>query len=211
MSAALALQKRVLSFWFQGYQQGQPISSVSFKHWFGGQKETDEYIRENFKRDRDALFEEGKYEAELSKTAQGTLSMIILLDQFSRNLYRNSPKSFEADPKSVTLANYVINSGMEKELQPIERIFLYLPFEHAEDLKLQDYAVQKYEELVDDCDENIRPVAVEFVSFANRHRVVIEKFGRFPHRNEVLGRASTASEIEYLNNGGENFSGSSQK
>ncbi|KAK9760758.1 hypothetical protein K7432_014877 [Basidiobolus ranarum] len=205
-TAALALQKRVLSYWFQDYKPGHSVPKALLQRWFAGTEEVDEHIRTNFKKDRDALFEEGKYEDELSKTAHGTLSMIILLDQFSRNLYRNSPKSFEADPKCVTMARRLIDTKMENELHPLERLFVYIPFEHAEDINHQKYAIKKFEEVVELCDEHCRPMAESFVTFGQRHKVVIEKFGRFPHRNEVVGRVSTQEEIDYLQNGGENFS-----
>jgi uncharacterized protein (DUF924 family) len=127
-------------------------------------------------------------------TPSGTLALIILLDQFSRNLHRGSPESFAADAKARQIARAAVAQGLDLQFGPVERLFLYLPFGHSEDLADQDEAVRLFETL----DE-------EQSDWARRHRDVIVRFGRFPHRNAVLRRSSTPEEEAYLAEPGAGF------
>jgi uncharacterized protein (DUF924 family) len=120
-------------------------------------------------------------------TPRGTLALIILLDQFSRNLHRGSSESFAADAQARQIARAAVAQGLDLQFSPTERLFMYLPFGHSEDLADQDEAVRLFETL----DE-------EQSDWARRHRDVIVRFGRFPHRNAVLGRTSTQEEEAYL-------------
>ncbi|HET7883132.1 MAG TPA: DUF924 family protein [Acetobacteraceae bacterium] len=120
-------------------------------------------------------------------TPRGTLALIILLDQFSRNLHRNSPEAFAADPKARDIARAAIAGAADQSLGPVERMFVYLPFEHSENLADQDYSVQLF-----------TPLGEDMVRYAEEHRDVIRRFGRFPHRNAALGRVSTQEELDYL-------------
>jgi uncharacterized protein (DUF924 family) len=127
-------------------------------------------------------------------TPRGTLALIILLDQFSRNLHRGSSEAFAADAKARHIARAAVAQGLDLQFSPAERLFLYLPFGHSEDLADQDEAVRLFETL----DE-------EQSDWARRHRDVIVRFGRFPHRNAVLGRTSTQEEEAYLAEPGAGF------
>ena len=120
-------------------------------------------------------------------TPRGALALIILLDQFPRNLHRGSPDAFAADIKARDIARAAIAKGFDRSLGPIERAFMYLPFEHSEDLADQHESVRLCETLGGDP-----------LDYARRHRDVILRFGRFPHRNAVLGRTSTIEEQAYL-------------
>lgn len=120
-------------------------------------------------------------------TPRGALALIVLLDQFSRNLHRNSPEAFAADAKARMIARATIAGNFDLALGPVERMFIYLPFEHSEDLADQDTAVSLFALLGE-----------EMVRYAEDHRAVIRSFGRFPHRNLALGRTSTREEFEYL-------------
>jgi uncharacterized protein (DUF924 family) len=124
-------------------------------------------------------------------TPRGTLALIILLDQFSRNLHRGSPNAFAADLQARVLASRAVAQGFDRQLEWLERIFMYLPFEHSEELADQDESVRLF--------ENLR-IALGDLSaeHAYRHRDVIRRYGRFPHRNVVLGRESTAEEHAFL-------------
>jgi uncharacterized protein (DUF924 family) len=131
-------------------------------------------------------------------TARGVLALIVLLDQFSRNLHRGSPDSYAADAQARALARDAVARGFDRALHPIERSFVYLPFEHSEDLADQAESVRLFEALrlaLGDCT----------VEHAYRHRDLIRRFGRFPHRNAVLGRASTPDELRYLAEPGSKF------
>ncbi|HEY2618502.1 MAG TPA: DUF924 family protein [Acetobacteraceae bacterium] len=133
-----------------------------------------------------------------TETPRGTLALIVLLDQFSRNLHRDSPEAFAADPKAREIARSAVARGFDRMLGPVERMFVYLPFEHSEDLADQDEGIRLFAALRDALgDETIR--------HTEQHRDVIRRFGRFPHRNAALGRVSTPDELAYLAEPGAGF------
>jgi uncharacterized protein (DUF924 family) len=176
----------VLGFWFEPGQQHR---------WFESSEATDRQIAERFaelwKHAR-----EGKLD-HWADHARGRLALVILLDQFSRNLNRDSPAAFECDARAQRLALGAEASGHAAELRPIERAFLFMPLMHAEDSRLQQRGVEVFEELgrqAEDCKQ--------FGKYARMHRDIVVRFGRFPHRNAVLGRTSTAEEREFLAQGG---------
>lgn len=124
-------------------------------------------------------------------TPRGALALIIVLDQLSRNVFRNSPQAFAADEQAREIARRTVAAGFDRQLTPVERMFVYLPFEHAETLADQDESVRLFETLGE-------ALGADSVGYAHRHRDVIQRFGRFPHRNAVLGRANTPEEEDYL-------------
>ena len=144
-------------------------------------------------------------QGELASWADGPrrrLSLILLLDQFPRNIYRGTSKAFAYDEQALGLALSGMHSGADAALDPVERIFFYLPLQHAESLEVQDESVAAYRRLVGESPEILRPVAFDScLKYAEMHRDVIRQFGRFPHRNRVLGRLSTPDEQAYLEGG----------
>lgn len=168
----------VIDFWFE---------DGSEEKWFQPPPEFDAEIVERF----GATYEDAAAErlAAWEATPEGALALIIVLDQFSRNMFRDSPKAFAADPLACAVTERAIEKGHDMAVPEDRRIFFYMPLEHAEDLALQDRCVALVKE---------RCPRGQYVDFAERHRAVIARFGRFPHRNEVLGRESTPEEIEYL-------------
>ena len=128
------------------------------------------------------------------------LAEILVLDQFPRNLYRGQPLAFAGDARALALALALIARGDDRRLRPLERLFAYLPLEHAEDLALQDRSVDLFSALAAGHEG-----FGEVLDYAERHRDVIRRFGRFPHRNAALGRASTPAEVEYLAQPGSGF------
>jgi len=176
----------VLGYWFEPGQQ---------RRWFEDSATTDAEIRARF-----AELWQRACEKRLdhwADSARGRLALVILLDQFSRNLNRNSPLAFAEDARAEQLALGAEAAGHAAELKPIERAFLYMPLMHAEDLRLQTRGVELFEALgleSKDCSQ--------FPKYARLHRDLIARFGRFPHRNAVLGRESTAAEVEFLAQGG---------
>jgi uncharacterized protein (DUF924 family) len=124
--------------------------------------------------------------------AEGALALVLLLDQFPRNLYRGSPHAFAADGLAQGVAARAIERGFDAATDSLVRVFFYMPFEHAEDLVLQDRAVQLVDAMHD----------AEFTKYAILHRGIIARFGRFPHRNAILGRKSTPEELQFLAEGG---------
>lgn len=128
-------------------------------------------------------------------SAEGSLAEIIILDQFSRNIFRNQAAAFASDPLALALAQTAIAKGFDKELPETKRSFLYLPFMHSESVFIHTIALQLYESL--GLDRNLE--------FERRHKSIVDRFGRYPHRNVILGRVSTAEELTFLQQPGSSF------
>jgi uncharacterized protein (DUF924 family) len=137
--------------------------------------------------------------------ARPALALVLAVDQLPRNLFRGTPRAFAFDLRAQSAATDAVASGFDASLHPLERSFLYLPFEHAEDLALQERSVALYEALERDAPAGLADVFTSFSDYARRHRDVIARFGRFPHRNAILQRAPTAAEAAWLEGGGERF------
>ena len=136
---------------------------------------------------------------------QGWLAQLILLDQLPRMIFRDTPRAFAGDPLSRPLLRTGLDRGWDRRLTPIQRVFAYLIFEHAEDLPLQNRAVELFGDLLSQAAANERPLFANFLDFAERHQRVIARFGRFPHRNAILGRTSSAQELAFLREPGSSF------
>ncbi len=137
--------------------------------------------------------------------AAGRLALILLLDQFPRNIYRRDPRCFARDGR----ARYLMRDGMSRlmdlELSPIERTFFYMPLQHSEFLEDQESSVARYEQLLSEIDTALRPLFEGFLEHAIQHRDIVARFGRFPHRNAILGRLDTPEETAFLAAGGATF------
>jgi len=131
--------------------------------------------------------------------------LILLTDQFPRNMYRDSPQAFAYDAKALAWCLEGLKQQFDRHLRPIERVFFYLPLEHAESLEHQERSVEKFRELLDEADERRKNVFAEYLDLAVRHRNIIARFGRFPHRNRILGRESTGEELAFLKEPGSSF------
>jgi len=168
---------QILDFWF---------SSRVKPHWFHSTPELDDEIRERF----EALWQQGA-RGELDpwgETAAGALALVILLDQFPLNMYRGRPEAFSTETRSRTVADAAIARGLDQQLDPEQRSFLYLPFMHSEDLEDQDRSVTLFSQ----------PGLEYNLQWATHHRDIVARFGRFPHRNEILGRESSPEEKAWL-------------
>ncbi len=132
------------------------------------------------------------------RTSRGTLALIILLDQFSRNIFRGTVRAFAQDDMALRLATEAIANGLDRDLDETERGFLYMPFQHAEDRNVQDRSVALYDELNTQAGEQFRNVTNNFFRYAQEHRAIVAQFGRFPHRNAILGREATPQEVLFL-------------
>ena len=191
----MAVQPRdVLDFWFE------PAHAA---HWFAKDAAFDEQIRRRFAVAADDAAQ-GRLDAWASNPADW-LALLILLDQFPRNLHRGDAQAWAADVKAQRIALSGLAGGFDQALPPLQRVFAYLPLEHAEDMGLQQRAVTLFEALHAQAPVAGRARFAEFLDYARRHREVIARFGRFPHRNAVLGRDSTAAEREYLAQPGAGF------
>ena len=177
------LSNEILQFWF---------SPENTPKWFIKSDDFDNNIKDRFMSAYNDICDN---KTTLPSTPKEYLASIILLDQFPRNMFRNTPKSFATDSKAINTAKEAIKKNAVSELKTDETAFLYMPFMHSEDIEEQKTSVKLYEELGNE--ENLK--------FAIAHKDIIEKFGRFPHRNNILGRQSTEEEIEFLKLEGSSF------
>jgi uncharacterized protein (DUF924 family) len=180
--------EEILEFWFG--RPDDPEFETGRAVWFKPSRAFDAEIRARFLDDYEAA-RNGAYDG-WQGAAPSCLALIVMLDQFPRNLFRDSARSYECDEKALSVARQAISHGFDRELRPVERSFVYLPFEHAENLAAQRDAVALFRGLA------AHARGAEWLEYAERHMRIIERFGRFPHRNAVLGRPSTAEEIEFL-------------
>jgi uncharacterized protein (DUF924 family) len=175
----------ILQFWF-----GEPPLRPQ-QRWFAKDAAFDALIRERFGTLIEAALR-GKLDAWQDEPPTA-LARLLLLDQFTRNVFRDTPRAFAGDALALAGARALVERGGDQALAPLQRVFVYLPFEHAEELAAQAQGLRLFEALAR-CDA----AAADFEFWAHKHHVIIERFGRFPHRNAVLGRQSTAEEIEFL-------------
>lgn len=176
--------EQVLKFWFD---ELQPVD------WYKKNQTLDDDIKERFL----ALYQQlaGRSPETLYGPVRQVLAAVIVLDQLPRNMFRADPKSFASDGTALALAERAIVQGIDRELGPAERTFLYMPYQHSEDQAVQARSIEIFTDLGND----------NTLDFARRHQAIIDRFGRFPHRNEVLGRVSTPEETEFLNQPGSSF------
>ncbi len=178
------LTERVLDFWF--YPKDSDTYGEILKIWWKKDPDFDEEVTARFL-DPFERAESGALDG-LADGARGSLALVILLDQFPRNMFRDTPRAFGTDARALAISDKAIERGFDRTLIPAERAFLYMPWQHGESLDIQERSVRLFE-------------ALDFgnmLDFAIRHRDVIARFGRFPHRNAILGRQSTAEEREFL-------------
>lgn len=186
----------ILAFWFQEKDLTAPQIDGRMDVWFSENPAFDDLVREQFAEDIEAA-SAGRLD-HWSRTAPGRLALILLLDQFRRNIYRHTPKAYEFDSKALKLC---IEGAMEKidsKLPPIQRVFFYMPLQHAESRKVQEKSVAIFERLATAVSPTYSETFMTVAHFAELHRDIIEQFGRFPHRNAVLGRKNTPEEEQYL-------------
>ena len=199
------LPDQVLTQWFGS---ARPSNSEALQHkvqWFTKSPAFDEQLRERFGVAVEAALG-GSLGHWVEQGPWGRLALVVLLDQFTRNIFRNQPKSFAGDPLALALTLEAQDSGADLDLPEVVRVFLYLPLEHAEDRAMQQRSVEAFESLVQMApNAEIRDYLAGTLDYAHRHQDVIESFGRFPHRNAILGRPSTEEETEYLAQPGSGF------
>ncbi len=195
--------EKLLEFWFADAAFSPGRASARSDMWFSSSPVLDRECRMRY----GALLEaagRGELDAWRAKP-RPALALVVLLDQIPRNIFRGSARMFAFDGRALERAVAACDAGFATQLHPIEAAFLYLPCEHAEDLAMQDRAVDGLQTLAARADPGFQEILYGFVDYARRHREVIRRFGRFPHRNAVLGRTTTLDEQAYLRGGGETF------
>lgn len=196
----------ILEFWFGEDFSDLDDATISGRQsglWWGKNESTDTEIRKRFEPLVQAAGA-GKL-GEWKASPKGWLALILLLDQFPRNIYRDSPAMFRFDDQARAQCVEGVESGIDAHLRPIQRVFFYLPLEHAESIDDQAWCVDLMRRLVDQAPQDQAEVFEGFVGYAEAHRKIIDRFGRFPHRNAILGRESTDEEIEFLKQPGSSF------
>ncbi len=203
MTGQADLARAILEFWFGDALASTQAAEARAKLWFMADPAFDAQIRQRFG-DCPRRAAAGEFDA-WAAAPESALARILVLDQFPRNLYRATPEAFAYDAAAAAAAGAAVDAGFDAALHPLMAAFVYLPFEHAEDAALQERAVACYEALERRAPRGLEALFAGFTDYARRHRAIIERFGRFPHRNASLGRASTAEEVAYLDGGGERF------
>ena len=196
MTVAASLARAVLDFWF--LPPDHPGHGAYRAEWFRKDDAFDAAIRERFGADVEAALNGVPGE----EPDEAQLARILLLDQFTRNIFRGTPRAFAGDAKALQLAAALVADGRDKSLSPWQRWFAYLPFEHSEDRLDQERSVALFAGLRREMQHEACDSAYDY---AVKHRQVIARFGRFPHRNAILGRESTTEEIEFLSQPGSSF------
>ncbi|MEE9321025.1 MAG: DUF924 family protein [Granulosicoccus sp.] len=166
--------KDVLEFWFQ---------TLEPRNWYAKSDELDARIKQRFEATYHRII--AGETAHWRDTAEGRLAEIIVLDQFARNMFRGSAASFSADPLALALAQEAVRCGDDSKLEDVKQAFVYMPYMHSESPRIHEQAIKLFEDLPN-------------LEFEIKHKAVIDRFARYPHRNEILGRTSTADEIEWM-------------
>jgi uncharacterized protein (DUF924 family) len=170
----------VLAFWF-----------ADSSRWWKKDSSFDDEVRARFLALHDVLQHGGR--EDWLDTAHSSLAYVIVLDQFSRNMFRGSARTHEGDARALAASRHAVDRGFDRGLTPDERMFLYMPFMHSEDIADQDRSMELFASLQ------------EWLRYAEQHRAIVARFGRFPHRNALLGRPSTAEETDFLRQAGSSF------
>ena len=168
--------EQVLRYWFE---------ELPPEAWFRNDERVDAAIRERFGAMHDEL---ARVPPEQLATPRECVAAVIALDQFSRNMFRGSARAFATDSLALSIAEHAIAAGFDQQLDPQQRWFLYMPFQHCESREVQARSIQLFTQLGDR----------ENLGYAQRHKEVVDRFGRFPHRNEVHGPVSTPEELQYI-------------
>lgn len=193
----------LLEWWFGTSESAKEVAAQKGRLWFGKRDSQDLEARERFGDWVEQALAGGL--TEWTQRPEGWLALVLLLDQLPRMIFRDSPKSFSGDLRAQALVAQGIAADFDRQLQPIQRVFIYLVLEHCEHLAVQNECISRYIELVAQQPEDDRALFADYLNYAEKHQKVIAQFGRFPHRNAVLGRESTAEELVFLAKPGSRF------
>ena len=193
----------LLTFWFGPRPKKAADLAARMGVWFGNNADFDRELVERF-----VDLAHAAAAGELDEWAfepRRRLALILALDQLPRNIHRGDALAFAHDNKALALTLDGLSSGMDRKLANLERLFFYMPLQHSEDVEIQATAVAVYEQLMLDADKLEKDALATAFDFAQQHRDLVQRFGRFPHRNAMLGREATPAETEFLASGGATF------
>ena len=196
--------KSVLDFWYEDSRGSAEAFQARRKLWFTASEEFDREISLKFSHYIDAA-SSGQL-THWEDNAHGALALIIILDQFPRNIFRGNKRAFAYDRQALEVTRNLIESKQVDELGLLEKLFAFLPLEHSEELEVQVLSLNQYDALIKEGEgTDLHSFMLEAFEYARLHYDIIQRFGRFPHRNEILGRSSSVEEIAYLESGAETF------
>jgi uncharacterized protein (DUF924 family) len=195
--------RRILDFWFSAAELDAPQIDSRMERWFSTDPAVDQRIREEFSGLVDDALQ-GKLD-HWTATTEGRLALILLLDQFCRNIHRGSARAFAGDRRALKLCVEGSMNNDYRSLTAIQRAFFFMPLQHAESAGVQDKSVRIYNALAEGVSGTLRETFLTFAQFAELHRDIVERFGRFPHRNRHLGRSNTPEEDAFLAADGPGF------
>ena len=186
----------IVAFWLDTSLENPDAALARFDWWYAGGASVDDEIRSRF----GAYVEQAcrRQLMEWSSTSNGAFALVLLLDQFTRNIYRGTPDAFAGDPIAFEVAQRAIEFELDRELHPVARIWLYHPFHHSELVAEQDRGLALLNALADEAPVQWNPYIQRSITAWTRHRDIVARFGRFPHRNHVLGRAMSNEERAFL-------------
>ena len=193
----------LLQWWFGSAESPAEMAKAKGKLWFGKSQTQDAEAQSRFGDLVDVALSGGL--KEWAESPDGWLALVLLLDQLPRMIYRDTPKAFAGDERAQKLVAHGLKLGRDQHLESLQRSFIYLVLEHSENLDAQHQAVARFTDLLPLPPATDREFLTSSLDYAERHRDVIKRFGRFPHRNDILGRASTPEEIEFLKEPGSRF------
>mmetsp|Transcript_27616 Transcript_27616/g.27842 ORF Transcript_27616/g.27842 Transcript_27616/m.27842 type:complete len:211 (+) Transcript_27616:27-659(+) len=200
------LTQKILDYWFHGHFNQPTLQDAAkatlMKFWFSSNPEVDAAIKEQFE---ESLLNYIEIQNDMLGNCDSALALTILLDQFPRNIYRGQSKAFDYVDTALQIALTSIEKGYDQLVHPVARSFFYLPLMHSEDMSMQTMCVEKYQTMANEVPEDMKPMGQYQLKFAIEHFDIVKRFGRFPHRNKLLGRESTQEEIEFLAEGASDF------
>jgi len=194
--------QEIIGFWFGDLAPSVP-NKGRFEMWFGKDSQTDRQIVERFRKHIGPAGS-GAFD-DWQEGPESCLALIVLLDQFPRNTFRNSPKAFDYDPKAREVSRNGMSRKHDRKLPLFGRLFFYMPFQHSEHLNDQEKSLQLYGSLLEEAAPELKQTFEMVMDYARRHHEIIARFNRFPHRNDILGRESTPEEVEFLKGPGSSF------
>lgn len=188
--------EEILKFWFGHVEETIVPSETRARIWFGDSPEVDGEIKQKFSQDLNQSIQGGNTTWE--KDPRGQLALIIMLDQFSRHIFRDTPQAFAQDDYALSICIQGMSKDDDHHLSLIERVFYYFPLLHSEHVANQEKSIRAYQQLVELAFPETQVIYESFFKFATHHYNIVRRFGRFPQRNTLLGRESTPEEIQYV-------------
>jgi uncharacterized protein (DUF924 family) len=195
--------QQIHDYWFGSADDWQQVLKDNGQRWFGSGEAMDSEIRSGFATTLDSA-QRGEMD-EWQDSIIGIMALVLLLDQFPRHIHRGNAQAFAYDSLSLKACLRGIERGIDSAMSPVQHVFFYLPLQHAEDLQVQTRSIEMMELRTGQCSEDFKAFMANSLDYARQHHAIIQRFGRFPHRNQILDRANTEEEQKFLDAGADRF------